>query len=262
MNDSELGGVVRALRHRRGWRQADLGAEAGVSGGVVGLLERGRADRVSITAVRRIMTALGIRLEWDAGYRGAELSRLRDADHARFEEWLARRLEAVGWSVAPEVSFNHYGDRGRIDLLAYHPPTRTVLVVEVKTVVADIQGLLGNLDTKRRVAPGVARSLAWGATHVVPLLAVREGTTNRRRIATHDRLFGRFSLRGPNAMSWLRQPSVSASGIPTGVPLFFRLPDRRDIDLRRAGRQRVRHRGAARSVVKPKPMGQTRLDGA
>ena len=249
MNDSELGGVVRALRHRRGWRQADLGAEAGVSGGVVGLLERGRADRLSITAVRRIMTSLGVRLEWDAGYRGAELSRLRDADHALHEEWLARRFEAMGWTVAPEVSFNHYGDRGRIDLLAYHQPTRTVLVVEVKTVVVDIQDLLGALDIKRRVAAGVARSLQWEPAHVVPLLAIRADTTNRCRIASHHRLFGRFSLRGAGAVSWLRQPSVSASGNPTGSLIFLRLPDGKDIDLRRAGRQRVRQRPPARSVV-------------
>ena len=244
MNDAELGGIVRALRHRHGWRQTDLAGKAGVSASLIGLLERGRADLLSLRGIRRIGSALELRLGWDAGYRGAELARLRDADHARLAEWLTRWLETFGWSVVPEASFNHYGDRGRIDLLAFHPATATLVVVEIKTVIAEIQDLLGALNTKERVAPALARSLGWRAAQVVPFLVVAETTTNRRRLATHARLFARLTLRGKGAVAWIRRPQEA----PSGLLLLIKLPDHNRVGVRRAGRQRVRLRAATGSV--------------
>ena len=194
--------------------------------------------------MRRIGSALDIRLGWDAGFRGAELRRLRDADHARLAEWLTGRFERSGWTVVPEASFNHYGDRGRIDLLAFHPVTGTLVVVEVKTVIADIQELLGTLNAKERVAPVLARSLGWRAARVVPFLIVAESTTNRRHLVAHARLFGRFALRGKGAVAWIRRPD----GTPSGLLLLVKSPDRSGVGVRRAGRQRVRLRQASTSV--------------
>jgi transcriptional regulator with XRE-family HTH domain len=244
VNDAELGGIVRALRHRRGWRQIDLASEAGVSAALVGLFERGRADSISVRNIRRIGSALELRLGWDAGYRGPELARLRDADHARLAEWLARRLERDGWTVVPEASYNHYGDRGRVDLLAFHPTTQTLVVVEVKTVIAEIQDLLGALSTKERVAPGIARSLGWRAAQTVPFLVVAESTTNRRRLTAHARLFARLGVRGKSAVAWIRRPDSA----PSGLLLLVKLPDHNRGGARRAGRQRVRLTKAALSV--------------
>ena len=235
---------MRALRHRRGWRQADLAARAGVSASLIGLLERGHANGLSVHGVRRIGSALDIRLGWDAGFRGAELGRLRDADHARLAEWLTGRFERAGWTVVPEASFNHYGDRGRIDLLAFHPATGMLAVVEVKTVIAEIQGLLGTLNAKERVAPVLARSLGWRTARVVPFLIVAESTTNRRRLAAHARLFGRFAVRGKGAVAWIRRPD----GAPSGLLLLVKSPDRSAAGVRRAGRQRMRLRRASSSV--------------
>jgi hypothetical protein len=148
---------------------------------------------MTVSSVRRISDVLQIRLRWDAGYRGSELARLRDADHAALAEATARLLERRGWLVAPEQSFNRYGDRGRIDLLAYHPATRTLLVIEIKTVIVEIQDILGGLDVKVKVARDVSRSLGWSAGAVVPALVVGESSTNRRRIAAHERLFARLA---------------------------------------------------------------------
>lgn len=244
MNDAELGGVVRALRHRRGWRQADLAGKAAVSGSLIGLLERGRADALSVAAIRRIGSALELRLGWDAGYRGPELARLRDADHARLAEWLTQRLEMFGWRVVPEASFNQYGDRGRIDLLAFHPATAMLVVVEVKTVIAEIQDLLGALNTKERIAPAVARSLGWRAARAIPFLVVADTTTNRRRLTSHSRLFARLAVRGKGAGAWIRRPD----GAPSGLLLLIKLPDHNHVGVRRAGRQRVRLQGGSVSV--------------
>ena len=185
MDDAALGAVVRSLRRRRGWRQTDLARLAGVSDTLIGLLEGGGAERLGVRRVRQVCAALDIRLGWDAGYRRAELAKLRDERHAALAEQLTRELQARGWLVAPEVSFNEYGDRGRIDLLAYDPRSRTLLVVEIKTVLPDVQELLGGLDVKRRVAGKVARRMGWQAASVVPVIALAATTTNRRRIADH-----------------------------------------------------------------------------
>lgn len=251
MDDAQLGRIIRALRHRRGWRQADLARRAGCSAGVIGLIERGHADGVSVRVLRRTCAVLDVRLAWDIGHRGPELSRLGDADHAALADWLAMKLEALGWRVAAEVSFNQYGDRGRIDLLAHEPITRTLLVIEVKTVIVDIQYLLGALDVKARLGPTIARSMHWSPTRTVRMLAVVDGTTNRRRIADHQRLFARFTVRGAAAMAWLRKPGNA----PDGLLLFAKLPNRKLADVRRAGRQRVRVGGGQAAGVE---LGQPR----
>ncbi|HEX5578795.1 MAG TPA: helix-turn-helix domain-containing protein [Candidatus Limnocylindria bacterium] len=163
MDDAALGAAIRALRHRRGWRQVDLALRAKVSRALLRAIEAGRLDRVSLPAVRRVASALDMLLRWDAGFRGSELARLRDADHARLAEFAVRRLERLGWIVMAEVSFNNYGERGRIDLLAYHPATRTLLVVEVKTVIVEVQSILGGLSVKQRVAPGWRAH--WAGVH-------------------------------------------------------------------------------------------------
>jgi transcriptional regulator with XRE-family HTH domain len=244
VDDAGLGASIRALRHRRGWRQADLARRAGVGGTLVSMVERGFADRVGLRHIRRIAKVLELRLSWDVGFRGAELDRLRDADHAAVAELINRRLERLGWWVRAEVSFNRYGERGRIDLLAYHPASGILLVIEVKTILVDAQALLGVLDMKTRIAPSVARGLGLNVHSVVPCLVVVEGTTNRRRLAQHAHLFGRFVVRGRAAGTWLRAPHTLA----VGLLLTVKLPYHAGGDARRAGRQRVRRRTAASSV--------------
>jgi transcriptional regulator with XRE-family HTH domain len=240
VDDAALGAAIRALRHRRGWRQADLAHQAHVSRALISALEAGGADGISLPAIRRVASALDLRLRWDAGFRGSELARLRDADHARLTEIVVRRLERLGWTAMAEVSFNNYGERGRIDLLAHHP-AGTLLVIEVKTLIVEVQAILGGLSVKQRVAPDVARSLGWRPSAVVPALVVAETSTNRRRIAAHSRLFARFSLRGQLAFAWLRTPS----GAPDGFLVYVGLPNVSQTDVRRAGRQRVRRRKRA-----------------
>ena len=149
MDDAALGASIRALRHRRGWRQADLQADApGSAPAWSACLRPGVRIASRLPALRRVARALDVRLAWDAGFRGSELARLRDADHARATEALIGRLERRGWTAVAEVSFNNYGERGRIDVLAYHPPTRTLLVIEVKTLIVEVQAILGGLSAE------------------------------------------------------------------------------------------------------------------
>ena len=207
-------------------------------------VEGGRAGRLSIDSLRAIATALGAEAVVLLRYRGAELDRLLDAGHARLQDRWKRRLESYGWTVWVEVSFNHYGDRGRVDLLASHSRGGVVVIVEVKTIVADLQSLLGSLDVKVRVAPHILRQLGiLDRVSVVPVLAVADTTTNRRRIRAHEFLFDRYAMRGSAALAWLRAPRATRAG----VLLFSTLPEVAGSDPRQPGRQRVR-----RSPTRPR----------
>jgi len=239
--------AIRARRHRRGWRLVDLAAAAGVGASACSALERGRVSDMTVRAARAIAAAVDLPLDWDIGWRRQEVDRLLDHDHSALAARVIRRLEAWSWTVRAEVSFNRYGDRGRIDLLAIHPASGTLLVVELKTVVVDGQDVLGSLDVKARVAPIVAREIGWVPRSVVPALLVADGTTNRRRLRTLDPLLGRYRLRGYAAVGWLRRPSGRP---PTGLLILTKLPDGAGTDARRAGRRRVRlSRADSRSGV-------------
>ncbi|HEX2140659.1 MAG TPA: helix-turn-helix domain-containing protein [Candidatus Limnocylindria bacterium] len=214
MRDIDLGRIVRALRRRRGWRQIDCSTRAGVHRSTWSSIERGHFDRLSLLILRRCLAVLDVKLDLLPSWRGAQLSRLMDEGHAALQAEWKRRLEAMGWLVRVEVSFNHYGDRGRIDLVAWHPRLQILVIAEVKTEIADAQGLLGALDVKVRVAPNVAKALGLGRPRLIlPLLIVADGSTNRDRIARLQPLFARFTIRGRQAAAWLRNPRESVVGL-------------------------------------------------
>ncbi len=267
MDDLSLGRAVRALRRRRGWRQEDAAGRAGVHRSTWSLLERGQLDAITLPTLRRCLQVLEVRLTLVAQWRGSALDRLLDEDHSRLQAAWKQRLEGWGWVVVAEVSFNRYGDRGRIDLLAWHPPSRVLLVVEIKTLIADAQGLLGPMDVKTRVAPAVARQRGWASSAVVPLLVLAESSTNRRHLESRAPLFSHLSLRGRGALVWLRRPSGPAAGgttserrlggmlsgppaggtpserplgLPSGLLVLSDLSPADHRSVKRVGRQRVR----------------------
>ena len=129
-----------------------------------------------------------------------------------------------------EASFNHFGDRGRVDILAFHPSCRILLVVEIKSVIEDVQDTIGRLDIKVRVAPDLGRESGWQPLVVVPALLVTDGRTSQRRVSTHSALFQRFALRGRSALGWLRKPRGPA---PSGLLAFIRAPSTRVVHTNR-----------------------------
>jgi transcriptional regulator with XRE-family HTH domain len=238
---SVFGRHLRAIRLRRGLRQADVARMAGVSRSVVSLLERGRTGHVAIGTAEAVLAVLGARLDARIRWDGTDLDRLLDANHAALATATKARLERWAWAVRPEVTFSKYGERGRIDLLAWHPATRMLLVVELKTDLVDIQALLGSMDTRVRLAPELARRLGWSVAAVVPAVVFLEDRTTRRRLGHHIGLFDRFSLRGQPAITWVRRPASARA--PTGVLWFTSLPNARVV---RISGQRVRIRRRSR----------------
>jgi transcriptional regulator with XRE-family HTH domain len=219
MDAVRLGRQIRALRRHRSWRQLDLADRAHVSRAFVARIEGGGAGRVSAEKLERMAGALGARLELRLSWNGEALDRLMDEGHAGLVERLVRFLVRHHWLAVPEVSFNVRGERGSVDIIGFHPATRAVLVVEVKSVVPDVQATLMTLDRKARLAPRLARERGWEAASVTQLLLIGESRTARRRIAAHEATFrSSFPCRGQDARRWLADPRVPG---PTGALLFL-----------------------------------------
>ena len=203
-----LGSICRALRIARRWRQSDLAARAGVSRAAVSRLERGRLGELQVKVVLRVVDALGGRIDFNVRWQGGELDRLLNARHAALHESVARAfLELPGWLIAPEVSFAIRGERGVIDILAWHAATGTLLVIELKTDIVDISELMGTLDRKRRLAAEIGRSRGWPARTVCVWLVVADSSANRRRVRHHaTTLRAALPSDGRAIGGWLRQP--------------------------------------------------------
>jgi hypothetical protein len=87
---------------------------------------------MTIGTVRALSRALGMPSIVSFGWRGP-VERLIDEGHPAMVEFVLAHLEPLGWTVVPEFSFNHFGERGCVDVLAWHAYSRALLVIETKT---------------------------------------------------------------------------------------------------------------------------------
>lgn len=220
MDDQRLGSAIRAARIRRRLRQTEVAQRAGVSQSLVSLVERGHLDHLSLAGLRHVGAALDVRIDVVARWRGGELDRLLNAKHSALHEDVARMFDRTpGWSMAPEVSFNVYGERGVIDVLAFHPVTRSLLAVELKTEIVDVQELVGTRSRKVRLARGVALDRGWHAASVSGWIVVASSTTNRRRILAHRTMLrAAFGSDGRTMRRWLLAPQGSVAGLSMWSP--------------------------------------------
>lgn len=205
-----FGRGIRALRMRRSWRQRDLAAAASVSQTLVTRVERGLGGSVPLAKVERIAIAVGAAVDLRLRFNGEELDRLLDAAHAGLVEIVAGLLRDWGWTVVVEATFSIRGERGSIDILAWHPALRIVLVVEIKSVIPDVQATLAPFDRKVRLAREVAQERGWDAAVVASVLVVAEDRTSRRRVDAHSAIFSQaFPQRSSAVRRWLAAPEPS-----------------------------------------------------
>ena len=200
--------MLRAIRVRKRWRQSDLAKRARVSRWVVMRVEQGRLSSIPFAKLRAIAAALDARIDAVVRWQGGDLPRLLSLRHSRMHEAMARYFaELPGWIAEPEVSFSIYGERGVIDVLAWYPTRRIVLVIELKTEVVDINEMLGTLDRKRRLAMEVAKNRGWDPQLVATWLVVAPGRSNRRAIADHETVLrAKLPADGDAMRRWLRAP--------------------------------------------------------
>jgi hypothetical protein len=106
---------------------------------------------------------------------------LLNARHSGLHELVARHLAGLPeWVAQPEVSFAFYADRGVIDILAWHPGRRALLVIELKTDIADVNELVGTVDKKGRQAIEIAIERGWIRAHDPPPSVSDLGHRRRR----------------------------------------------------------------------------------
>ena len=196
-------------------------------------------------SLRSIFSALDARVLIEPRWRGAELDRLIDSEHARIVNHLAGRLESAGFAATIEVTYAIGGERGSIDILGLDPARRAALVGEVKTDIAAAEAVGRKLDEKQRLAASVVRDRFGWTPQVVGVVLVMPESPRLRRL-----------LAGP-AASLARMFPVASRGVASGL----RNPTRplaatwflSDISPR--NKRRVRGQNSARRRVPPPSAG-------
>lgn len=241
------GVTFRAVRIKRGWRQVDVAARARVNRSVVSSIERGHLEHVSIGTLLNVARALEIQITIGTRWRAGDLDRLISGRHSRLHEavatWFAKSLP--DWVLAPEVSFSIFGERGIIDILAWHPGQRALLVIELKTDIADVNELIGTMDRRRRLAREIARDRGWEPLMISTWVLVAGGRTNRARLSAHKTMLRTaFPVDGRALVGWLRRPDREVHALS----LWERASDQGGSgDLAARHRVRRRTRGSIRS---------------
>jgi len=195
--------------------QAEVGHRGQISQSMVSLAERGHIDRLSLAMIRSIFAVVDARFEGNVSWRGGAVDRLLDERHARLSGAIASRLRRLGWLIEIEVTFNEFGDRGSIDILAVRSDGGVALVVEIKTEITSVEETVRRLDVKERLAPKIVFERTGARPRVVGrLLVLMEGSTNRRRATRHGSvLLVALPQRGREVRAWLRRPSGRLSGL-------------------------------------------------
>lgn len=196
--------------------QRELGRRCGLSQQAISLVERGHGSRLSGAALRRLFAAVDARWEPVVSWRGGEVERLLDAQHARLVGSGVRELERRGWMVEVEVTYSEFGERGSIDVLAWKNDVAVALVVEVKSELVSVEATLRKLDEKVRLTRDKLAVARFGMRPriVGRLLILPRSSTERRRVDRAQAVLGTaLPDRGDLVRAWLRAPDRQLSGI-------------------------------------------------
>ena len=239
---------MRALRQRLGWRQTDLAARCGVAQATISRIERGVLVGTPIGAVERIVVELGGELDVRIRWRGEDMDRLLDSMHAAIVERIVEMLTSFGWECAVEVTFRIGGEQGSVDVLAWHPSTGRLLVIETKSVVPDLQAMLSSLDRKVRLGPAIAAQRGWRVTGVARAIVLAGTAANYARAQRFGSTLKAVLPQDGRAMRlWLANP-VQASP----AALWF-LSDMKVMAAIKRRRVRVRRKGDSTGFRSARP---------
>ena len=202
---------------------------------------------MSVETLRGVAAALEIRVDLVPRWRGGDLDRLLNARHSALHEQVALDLRRrAGWVFLPEVSFAIGGERGVVDILAFHPGRLALLVIELKTEIVDVNELVGTLDRKARLARRIAAERGWEIGPEVAVstwLIVAPSRTNRRRVQAHSTMLRTaFPADGRAISGWLDRPVRPIRclsfwpDLHTGTVRPLRRPVRRVVAASRVGR--------------------------
>lgn len=209
---------------------------------MISLVERGHIDSISVRALRAILKALDALVLVEVRWRGGQVDRLIDEDHAALGGAVADALGRTGWDLRAEATYSRYGERGAIDLLGWHAATASLLIVEVKTELVSAEETLRKLDEKTRLAPLIARErFGWSSLGVSRVLVLPDVSTARRRVVRHAAIFAlALPARTAAVRRWLAHPSGTLGGV-----WFLSASNGGGRIKRRGGRERIRCADAA-----------------
>jgi transcriptional regulator with XRE-family HTH domain len=215
VNRVRLGSAFRAIRLELHLRQSDVASRAGVSQATISAIERGLLDVLAVGTLDRVAAVLQADLSVELRWRGPKLARLLDRRHAALQNLIVSELLARGWQVLVEESFNVFGERGSVDIVAWLPGAGALLIIEIKTELVDLQDLLRTVDMKTRVVPEVVRrSHGWQPVSVASVVVLPSSNSHRRAVAAHASLLdAALPGRTREVRRWIRQPAGALRGI-------------------------------------------------
>ena len=186
-----VGTAIADIRGAIGWTQEELGARVGQTQGWVSRVENGRVADLTFATAERLLGAMGARLvvTVDAPYL-ADRRRQRDPAHSRMSAYVAARLVRHGWQVVTEVEVGGDRSRGWIDVLAHHPATGMLLVIELKTEIHDLSAIQRSLGWYEREAWRAARRQGWRPRQMTGCLLLLATEVNDTRAAENRDVLG------------------------------------------------------------------------
>lgn len=179
-----VGRAIRSLRTSFGWSQAELSRRTGISKSMVSRAERGLVGGLSFATTRRLLGAMGARsiVTIDAPVLAGKPHQ-GDPAHARMSGHVVARLRRAGWETRTEVEVGGDRSRGWIDVLAFQPASRSLLVIELKTEVHDLGQIERSLGWYEREAWASARRFEWRPRALRGCLFLLASSANDARVA-------------------------------------------------------------------------------
>ena len=207
-----IGELVRDARLLIGWTQDDLADRSRSSQAAISRLENGLASTLDVLLVERTLDALGMQAEVRVeGRHLGDRRRQCEPVHARMNGFLGGQVARRGFLPALEVEVGAGSVRGWIDLIAYRPADRALIVDETKGDLPDVGAFQRSLAFYEREARAAANRLGWSPTRVVVLAAMLDSATMARRIADNGELLRRaFPSLVERLLDWIDDPAAPA----------------------------------------------------
>jgi transcriptional regulator with XRE-family HTH domain len=207
-----VGELVAEARRLAGWSQRELARRAGTTQSAVSRIERGATTSLDLLVVERLLGALGLRASLAVeGRHLADRRRQAEPVHARLNGFIAGHVGRRSFLTALEVQVGDLVPRGWIDLLAYRPADRALIVDETKGDLPDIGAFQRSLAFYERSAVDVAHRLGWRPTRVVVLATLLDSETVAGRMRVNRELLARaFPSPVGRFLRWVDDPSAPA----------------------------------------------------
>ena len=209
-----VGAVIRAGRIEFGWSERELARRLGTNQRAIQRLESGRQRHINSHLASGALSLLGIPVSFDGNrFSGSTRVEQRDAVHARCCAYVVRHLRRRGWETRVEVEIGEGRFRGWIDVLAFRPADRALLVIEVKTRLDDAGRILRTLGWYTRSSRVGAEALGWQPRRIVPtLLFLATAETDARLTAQRELIVDRLPGGASDLASWLDDPAATPPG--------------------------------------------------